>query len=60
LRVDEIIRIQNDQKILLKEQVNLLKQIYTLQGGTLKETKTINSDEEIERKAKLYDQRQNK
>jgi hypothetical protein len=59
-KVDEMIKIQNDQKILMKEQRDLLKQIFRLQGGILKDYQVSDSEEEINRKAKLYDQHQNK
>jgi hypothetical protein len=43
----------------MKEQKDLLEQIYLLQGGH-KIKYTTDSQEEIERKAKLFDQSQNK
>jgi hypothetical protein len=58
-KIDTIIINQEEQKKLMKEQKDLLEQMYLLQGGH-KLKYTTDSQEEIERKAKLFDQSQNK
>jgi hypothetical protein len=53
--IDKIVRNQNNQTTLMKQQKELLEQIYLLQGGH-KLTGSTESKGEIERKAKLFDQ----
>lgn len=58
-KIDTLVKNQEDQKKLMKEQKDLLEQIYLLQGGH-KIKYTTDSQEEIERKAKLFDQSKSK
>jgi len=58
-KIDTIVKNQEDQKRIMKEQKDLLEQIYLLQGGHRMKYSS-DSQEEIERKAKLFDQSQKK
>jgi hypothetical protein len=58
-KVDTIVKNQEEQKSLMKEQRDFLEQIYLLQGGH-KIKHSTDSAEEIARKAKLFDETKNK
>jgi hypothetical protein len=58
-KIDTIVKNQEDQMKLMKEQRDFLEQIYLLQGGH-KIKYSTDSQEEIDIKAKLFDQAQKK
>jgi len=58
-KIDTIVKNQEEQKSLMKEQRDFLEQIYLLQGGH-KLKYSCNSAEEIARKAKLFDESKKK
>jgi len=58
-KIDTIVKNQEEQKSLMKEQRDFLEQIYLLQGGH-KLKYSSDSAEEITRKAKLFDESKKK
>jgi hypothetical protein len=56
-KIDVLVKNQEDQKRLMRDQNDLLGKIYRLQSGE-KVNKTEDSKEEIERKAKFFDESQ--
>lgn len=54
-KIDVLVKNQEDQKKLMRDQRDLLEKIYRLQSGE-KATKTTDPKEEIERKAKFFDE----
>lgn len=56
-KIDVLVKNQEDQKKLMRDQRDLLEKIYRLQSGE-KVNRTTDSKEEIERKAKFFDESQ--
>lgn len=56
-KIDVLVQNQEDQKKLMRDQRDLLEKIYRLQSGE-KVVKATDSKEEIETKAKFFDESQ--
>jgi hypothetical protein len=56
-KIDVLVQNQEEQKKLMRDQKDLLEKIYRLQSGE-KVNITLDSREEIERKAKFFDKSQ--
>jgi hypothetical protein len=56
-KIDVLVQNQEDQKKLMKDQRDLLEKIYRLQSGE-KVNRTTDSQEEMERKARFFDESQ--